>query len=72
MRLPDGNRVFELPPAEFGHDQDADSGRLIPTISVEQYAEPLGRWFGLSDNELAAALPNLSNFTGTNPAQNIL
>ncbi|MAB09418.1 DUF1501 domain-containing protein [Hyphomonas sp.] len=68
-----GQRIYgDVPPAEFGHDQDADSGRLIPTISVEQYAEPLGRWFGLSDNELAAALPNLSNFTGTNPAQNIL
>jgi uncharacterized protein (DUF1501 family) len=68
-----GQRIYgNVPPAEFGHEQDADSGRLIPTISVEQYAAPLGRWFGLSDSELAAALPNLGNFTSTNPVQNIL
>ncbi|WP_321489964.1 DUF1501 domain-containing protein [uncultured Hyphomonas sp.] len=68
-----GQRIYgNVPPAEFGHEQDADSGRLIPTISVEQYAEPMGRWFGLNDSELAAALPNLSNFTAANPVQNIL
>jgi uncharacterized protein (DUF1501 family) len=68
-----GQRIYgNVPPAEFGHEQDADSGRLIPTISVEQYAEPMGRWFGLSNSELAAALPNLSNFTAANPVQNIL
>jgi uncharacterized protein (DUF1501 family) len=68
-----GQRIYgDVPPAEFGHSQDADSGRLIPTISVEQYAEPMGRWFGLSDSDLAAALPNLGNFTAPNPVQNIL
>ena len=45
---------------------------MIPTISVEQYASPMGRWFGLNDSELAAALPNLSSFTAANPVQNIL
>ncbi|MEL7130719.1 MAG: DUF1501 domain-containing protein, partial [Pseudomonadota bacterium] len=38
------------------------SGRLIPTISVEQYAATLGAWFGLSLDELQIALPNLSQF----------
>ena len=58
-----GGQIFgDVPPYDLGHDQDAGSGRLIPTTSVEQFAEPLGRWFGLSDSELAAALPNLSNF----------
>lgn len=52
--------------------QDADNGRLIPTTSVEQYAEPLGRWFGLTDAELAAALPNLSSFPANAAVQNVL
>lgn len=63
-----GGAIYgDMPPYDLGHDQDAGSGRLIPTTSVEQFAEPLGRWFGLNDAELAAALPNLSNF-GSGPA----
>jgi len=37
-------------------------GRLIPGISVEQYAAPLGRWFGLDESELSTSLPNLGSF----------
>ncbi len=59
-----GNRIYgNIPPYSIGHDQDAGNGRLIPQTSVEQYAATLGRWFGLSDGELASALPNLANFT---------
>lgn len=45
-----------------GLQYTAQRGRLIPTTSVEQYAASLGAWFGLDSGELAAALPNLSNF----------
>lgn len=63
-----GGQIYgDIPPYDFDHDQDAGSGRLIPTTSVEQFAAPLGRWFGLDDAEIAAALPNLSNF-GAEPA----
>jgi len=63
-----GGQIYgDMPPYSLGHDQDAGSGRLIPTMSVEQFAEPLGRWFGLNDSEIAAALPNLGNF-GAGPA----
>lgn len=59
----EGQKIHgQVPPAEFDHAQDAGHGRLIPTTSVEQYAEPLGRWFGLTNAELAVALPNLANF----------
>ncbi len=34
----------------------------------KQFAEPLGRWFGLNDAEIDAALPNLSNFSALTPA----
>ena len=52
----------DIPPPVFGHDFDAVSGRLIPSLSVEQYAAPLGRWFGLSEIDVVSALPNLINF----------
>jgi uncharacterized protein (DUF1501 family) len=41
---------------------DIGEGRLLPTISTEEYAATLGRWFGLSETELKTVLPNLSNF----------
>lgn len=58
-----GNHIYgEIPPYDTGHAYDAGNGRLIPTFSVEQYAATLGKWFGLSDGELLAALPALTNF----------
>ncbi|MEM6533687.1 MAG: DUF1501 domain-containing protein [Myxococcota bacterium] len=58
-----GNTIYgTVPPSEFGHELDAGGGRLIPTVSVEQFAAPLGRWFGLNESEVASALPNLSSF----------
>jgi len=63
-----GQILGDIPPADLGHDWDAGGGRLIPTVSVEQYAAPLGRWFGLGDGELATALPGLANFAGAEPA----
>lgn len=53
----------DIPVADLGHDQDSGNGRLIPTTSVEQFAAPMGRWFGLTDPEVFASLPNLGNFT---------
>ena len=59
-----GRQIYgDIPPYDFGHDYDAGSGRLIPTTSVEQMAAPLGRWFGLTEEEVNIALPNLSTFT---------
>jgi uncharacterized protein (DUF1501 family) len=43
-------------------DDDVGQGRLLPGVSVDQYAATLGRWFGLSDAELADVFPNLRNF----------
>ena len=59
-----GRQLYgHIPTATVDHDQDAGGGRLIPTVAVEQFAQPLGRWFGLNDTELASALPNLANFS---------
>lgn len=58
-----GNQILgTIPEPVFGHEQDSGGGRLIPELSVEQYAANFGRWFGLSDSELDTALPNLTNF----------
>ena len=58
-----GTLYGDIPPPAFEHDQDAGAGRLIPTISVEQYAASLGRWLGLDDSSLEMALPNWLNFS---------
>jgi uncharacterized protein (DUF1501 family) len=59
-----GSIYGEVPEAAFDHDLDAGGGRLIPSLAVEQFAAPLGRWWGLSETEIASALPNLSRFDG--------
>ena len=59
-----GGAIYgDMPESVLDHDQDSGHGRLIPTTSVEQMAAPLGRWFGLNDDELNRALPMLSNFS---------
>ena len=61
-----GNQIIgDVPESALNHAQDAGNGRLVPTTSVEQLAAPLGRWFGLNDNQLALSLPNLGNFAST-------
>ena len=64
-----GKQIYgSVPDFSTGHSADSGGGRLIPSISVEQFAAPLGRWFGLSDSELGVALPNLANFDAGNVA----
>jgi uncharacterized protein (DUF1501 family) len=45
---------------------DMGAGRLIPTVSIEQYAGTLAKWFGLSDGQIRQIFPNFGNF-GSNP-----
>jgi uncharacterized protein (DUF1501 family) len=59
-----GDIYGDIPESVLRHNQDAGNGRLIPSVSVEQFAAPLGRWFGLNQTELNAALPGLVNFPG--------
>jgi uncharacterized protein (DUF1501 family) len=50
------NNGFDSSPSQL------DNGALLPETSVDQLAATLGRWFGLSDGQLAELLPNLANF----------
>jgi hypothetical protein len=35
---------------------------MLPSTSVDQYANTLGRWMGVSDSNLLDVLPNLKQF----------
>lgn len=59
-----GSIYGSVPAPETGTNFVAELGRAVPSVSVEEFAAPLGRWFGLNDSEVAAALPNLANFAG--------
>jgi uncharacterized protein (DUF1501 family) len=55
---------------EFDSSPDqVTNGVLIPSVSVSQYGATLGKWFGLSDAQLADVFPDLRNFASqANPA----
>jgi uncharacterized protein (DUF1501 family) len=40
----------------------SNSGAMIPTLAIDQYAATLGRWFGASSSVLQLAFPYLGNF----------
>ena len=45
-----------------GMEYTESRGRLIPTVSIEEYSASLGRWLGVDDTTVHSVLPNLSNF----------
>ena len=58
-----GGTIYgDLPPATFNHDLDVGSGRLIPTMAIEQYAANFARWMGLSNSEISQLFPVLAQF----------
>jgi uncharacterized protein (DUF1501 family) len=58
-----GQRFYGTPPA-IGNNtvDDVGQGRLVPTMSVDQYAATLATWFGVSPSDLPTVLPNLGNY----------
>jgi uncharacterized protein (DUF1501 family) len=44
------------------NNPNMSGGVIIPTMSVDQYAGTMGKWFGLSDGQLDVIFPNLKNF----------
>jgi uncharacterized protein (DUF1501 family) len=42
---------------------DVGQGRLLPTLSVDQFGGTLANWFGVSATDQATVLPNLKNFS---------
>jgi uncharacterized protein (DUF1501 family) len=60
---PTSNGTFFPTLVNSGPDDSETRGRFIPTVSVEQYASTLSRWFGLSDADIPIAFPNYGNFS---------
>lgn len=54
-----------------GGPDDIGQGRLIPTLSVDQYAATLASWFGVSNTDLATVVPNIGNYTGSALGTNV-
>jgi uncharacterized protein (DUF1501 family) len=58
-----GDFVGDWPTLALGGPDDSGSqGRFIPTISVDQYAATLARWYGLPAGDVATVFPNIGHF----------
>ncbi len=60
-----GRYVGQMPEIGLGTAEDAGEGRLIPTLSMSQYAAELVRWLGASAEAIDLVLPNLQYFDRT-------
>ena len=59
-----GGDIFGTMPRLRLDSPDAiESGRIIPSTSVDQYSATLAHWFGLNNDETTALFPNLPNFS---------
>lgn len=66
----DGGQIFGQMPNYSATNNEDDAGdnkgnfagRIIPQISVNQYAATLARWMGVEESALQQALPDLANF----------
>jgi len=58
-----GKAFYGTPPAIGSNTpDDVGQGRLLPTLSVDQYAATLARWFGVGNGDMATVLPNIGNY----------
>lgn len=58
-----GQKIYGIAPAiGNGTPDDVGQGRLLPTISVDQYAATLASWFGVGAGDLPTVLPNIGNY----------
>jgi uncharacterized protein (DUF1501 family) len=62
----DGGKFYgKLPTLAINGPDDTGTGRWIPTLSVDQHAATLARWFGVDPSMMSALLPNLSRFSSS-------
>jgi uncharacterized protein (DUF1501 family) len=58
-----GGTIYgDFPPTTYGTTADIGQGRLVPGISVDQFAATMGRWLGVPDTSTNTILPNIVNF----------
>jgi uncharacterized protein (DUF1501 family) len=58
-----GRRIFgRYPSLALNGPDDVGGGRMIPSVSADQYAATLARWFGIADADLTSVAPHIGNF----------
>ena len=59
-----GQRIFgRYPSLVLNGPDDVGGGRMIPSVSADQYAATLARWFGIADADLRRVAPYIGNFS---------
>jgi len=62
-----GGRLYgRYPQLVIEGPDDTDSGRWIPTTSVDEYAATLARWFGVPASDMPLVFPNIGRFAAPN------
>jgi uncharacterized protein (DUF1501 family) len=62
-----GGPLTGFPDQSLDNPGNFTRGQFIPGIAVDQYAETLAQWLGVtSPADLAAIFPNLANFGSSN------
>jgi uncharacterized protein (DUF1501 family) len=57
-----GQFYGRYPELSMGGPDEVSGGRLIPTLSADQYVGTLSKWFGVADENLSEIAPNIGNF----------
>jgi uncharacterized protein (DUF1501 family) len=58
-----GQTIYgDYPVLQIGGAGDVGGGRMIPSVSSDQYAATLVRWFGVPEGQIPLIAPNLANF----------
>ena len=58
-------QIMSSPVISVGPD-DTNTGRWIPTTSIDQYFATLATWFGVDAGNLETVFPNLNRFLAPN------
>ena len=62
-----GRRIYgQMPNLALNGPDDGGDGRIVPTLSTDQYSATLARWFGAANSDLDLLFPNLGNFSQRN------
>jgi len=62
-----GQKIYgDYPTLSMGSNLDLGSGRLMPTLSADEYFAELALWFGVPASDLKTIFPNLGNFYDVN------
>jgi len=62
-----GRRTYgKIPTFAINGPDDTSTGRWIPTLSVDQHAATIARWFGVNNTNIPAIFPNVGRFATSN------